>query len=78
MQWLKRKEGPSRNRGLAYERKERAAMRTKKKKKFAGVLTLAMLSSALMVDGPPAFAASEGVVVCALQGRRPQAPLTRR
>jgi hypothetical protein len=38
------------------------------KKKFAGALTLAMLSAALMVDGAPAFAAPEGVVVCALHG----------
>ena len=44
-------------------------MRTKKKKKFAAVLTLAMLCWALMVGGPPAFAAvSEDVVVCARQG----------
>ena len=45
-------------------------MRTKKKKKkFAAVLALAMLSWALMVGGPPAFAAvSEDVVVCARQG----------
>ena len=55
-------------------------MRRRKKKKFAGaLLTLAMLSSALMVDGPPAFAASEGVVVCALQGAQtagaPDAPM---
>ena len=43
-------------------------MRTRKKKKFACVLTLAMLSSALMVGGPPAFALSEGVVVYDQQG----------
>lgn len=42
-------------------------MRTKKKK-FAAVLTLAMLCWALMVGGPPAFAVSEDVVVCARQG----------
>jgi hypothetical protein len=57
-----------------------ARLRRKKKKKFAGALTLAMLSSVLMVDGPPAFAASEGVVVCALQGApaacAPDAPMS--
>ena len=43
-------------------------MRTKKK--FTGALTLAVLfcNAALMVGGPPAFAAQEGVVVCARQG----------
>jgi hypothetical protein len=56
-------------------------LRTKKKKFAGALLTLAMLSSALMVDGPPAFAASsEGVVVCALQGApaacAPNAPMS--
>jgi hypothetical protein len=46
---------------------------TKKEKKFAAVLTLAMLCWALMVGGPPAFAAvSEDVVVCARQGAQAQ------
>jgi hypothetical protein len=42
---------------------------TKKEKKFAAVLTLAMLCWALMIGDPPAFAAvSEDVVVCARRG----------
>jgi hypothetical protein len=48
-------------------------MRTKKKK-FAGALTLAGLfsSAALMVGGPPIFAVSADVVVCAQQGAQAQ------
>jgi hypothetical protein len=42
-------------------------MRTKKRR-FAGALTLAVLSSALIVGGSPAYSLSEGVVVCAQQG----------